>query len=142
MQAAVRPASVSDIEAMHLVRLAVRENELSKEAAITEESYLPFVTKGEAWVAEVAGQVVGFAALDAAAMTVWALFVSPGAEKKGIGRALHDRMVECARQCGLGQLTLFTSPGTRAERFYTAAGWRRDGSSSTGEVRFRRQLRH
>lgn len=140
LKAVVRPASPFDIEAMHRVRLSVQENRLSENAGVTEESYLSFIQADNAWVAEVGGQVIGFAALDAMAGKVWALFVSPGAEKLGIGRALHDRMIVCARERRLRQLTLFTSPGTRAEGFYTAAGWRSDFCSSTGEVCFRRKL--
>lgn len=141
MQAVVRPASILDIGAMHQVRLSVQENKLSEGAGIKEESYLRFVQTGSAWVAEIEKQVIGFAAIDAVAMSVWALFVSPHAEKLGVGRVLHDCMIDWARDRGFPQLSLSTAPGTRAQGFYTAAGWQAAGVSGTGEMCFRRQLR-
>ena len=140
MQVLVRPSTPHDIEAMHRVRLSVQENRLSQAAGITEESYLAFVRAGSAWVAELSGQVVGFAAVDVTSRTVWALFVDPGAEKLGIGKALHGCLVGWARERGLDQLTLVTSPGTRAAAFYIAAGWLEEGFSSTGELCFSRRL--
>ncbi len=140
MQAILRPSSVDDIPAMHRVRVSVRENRLSDPAQIAERDYLAFVQAGTAWVAELAGEVVGFAALDATTGTVWALFVDPEAEGAGIGRALHDNMIGWARELKLRRLSLSTAPGTRAELFYVAAGWVRDGSASSGEVLFRMSL--
>jgi GNAT superfamily N-acetyltransferase len=141
MKAIVRPASNADIEAMHHVRLSVHENRLSDAGSITEEAYARFVEAGSAWVAELAGEVAGFAALDASAMTVWALFVHPSAERCGIGTALHDRMISWACERKLPKLSLPTTPGTRAEAFYIAAGWQREGFSSRSDVCFSRQLR-
>ena len=136
MDATVRPAAVDDIPAMHRIRLSVRENRLSDPDRIAEGDYLSFVDAGSAWVVERAGMVVGFAALDGSTGTVWALFVDPEAEGAGIGTALHDHMIEWARKQKLRRLKLSTAPGTRAERFYAAAGWMREGPASSGEVLF------
>ena len=128
----IRLAAASDIAAMHRIRLAVRENRLADGSAIGEDAYVPFVAAGSAWVAEANNGIVGFAALDFGRGRVWALFVAPGSEGAGIGRALHDRLVAQASR----PLWLTTSPGTRAETFYERAGWRRAGVTSQGELRF------
>ncbi len=125
---------------MHRIRLAVRENRLSDRTAIDESSYLPFVTDGTAWVAETGADVIGFAAVDTTSNSVWALFVHPEAEGSGAGKALNDRILECARQRELRSLVLTTSKGTRAERFYRDHGWKDAGTSEDGELRFERLL--
>ncbi len=75
----VRLARAADIPAMHAIRLAVGENRLAANAPIDEPSYRPFTAAKSAWVASL-DEIVGFAALDVRAGSVWALFVSPVAE--------------------------------------------------------------
>jgi len=135
----IRPATAADVPAMHAVRRAVRENRLSDPGRVTEASYLPYVADGSAWVAETDAGVAGFAAVDLPAESVWALFVSPGAEGAGIGRALHGVVLDRARRAGLCRLRLGTEAGTRAERFYLEAGWTRDGTAG-GETRLTIEL--
>ncbi len=136
----VREAIPSDILAMHRVRLAVRENRLSVLLSIDEGSYRPFLEDhGLGWVAESAGAVIGFAIVDLAQANVWALFVDPDGEARGVGRALQDRLLLGAAERGVTRLWLTTMPGTRAERFYEAAGWSRAGMVQ-GEIRFERDV--
>ncbi len=135
MRARIRPATPADIPAMHRIRLAARENRLSDPGSVGEASYVRYVREGGAWVAESAERVVGFAAVDAAERSVWALFVDPRAEGRGIGGALHERMLGKARERGLGRLSLVTSPGTRAAAFYLARGWTVAGPAPDGELR-------
>jgi GNAT superfamily N-acetyltransferase len=119
---------------MHRVRMAVRENVL-RSTVITEEHYLPAIeATGRGWVVEVDGRVVGFAIGNADTGNLWALFVDPEHEGQGHGRALHDAMVEWLFSRGLRHLWLGTDPGTRAERFYRAAGWRCTGMAANGEA--------
>lgn len=118
----LRPARVADIPRLMEIRAAVRENRL-RSLVIGTEDYLPYLEAGRCWVALANGTIQGFAALDAASASIWALFVDPGAEGRGIGRALLDRLVLAARQLGLSALTLETAPDTRAEHVYLAAGW-------------------
>jgi GNAT superfamily N-acetyltransferase len=125
---------------MHRIRRAVQENRLSYPERISEGAYLPYIEEGGAWVAETASDLAGFAILDRRAESVWALFVAPGAEGAGIGRALHCRMLDWAREQGLRTLWLTTAKGTRAERFYSSAGWMEAGTDADGEVRFERTL--
>jgi GNAT superfamily N-acetyltransferase len=136
----IRPAAASDIDAMHALRLRVAENRLSDPRQVTEDSYLPYLAQSGAWIAETEDGPAGFAILDVEGCSVWALFVAPEAEGRGIGRALHARMIEGAMAHGLGRLSLNTAPGTRAERFYTEAGWIKTGRTGTGELSFERIL--
>lgn len=71
---------------------------------------------------------------------MWALFVSPDCEAAGIGRALHDTMLNWAARRGMKALWLVTASGTRAERFYDTAGWTRKAAAGPGETRFEKTL--
>jgi GNAT superfamily N-acetyltransferase len=134
----IRFATPADVPEMHRIRLAVRENPLSAGSAIDEASYLPFLAA--TLVAEAGGAIVGFAALDLARGSVWALFVSPLTEGRGIGRALHRALLDLASAHGLERLSLTTAPGTRAELFYRQAGWQPAGLTADGEMRFERAV--
>jgi GNAT superfamily N-acetyltransferase len=140
MDMAIRTAAAADVPAMHRIRTGVKENRLADPARVTEDSYLPYVAAGSAWVAQTRAGIAGFAILAAETNSVWALFVDHTAQASGIGRALHDHMLEWAREHGIRQLSLSTSPGTRAERFYKAAGWLHVGFTAEGEARFERVL--
>ena len=140
MRCRIRTATADDVPAMHRIRLAVRENRLRDPALVTEPDYLPFVEAGSAWVADCPTGLAGFAAVDLTDGNIWALFVDPGSEGCGIGRALHAAIVDKARAEGLVRLWLTTAPGTRAERFYRRAGWRPAGLGSDGDLRFERRL--
>ena len=120
---AIRTARLDDVPAMHRIRLAVRENALSESTDIGEPSYRPFIEAGSAWIAEGADGMLGFAAVDGAAATVWALFVDPTAQGAGTGRALERHLLAWAAGRHIGRLRLTTAPGSRAERFYLASGW-------------------
>ena len=136
----VRPATFADIAPMHRIRLAVAENRLSSSARVTEASYRPYVECGSAWVAEAAGEIVGFVVVDAPARSLWALFVRPDLEGQGIARSLFETATRWATQRRLGSFWLVTSPGTRAEAFYRAAGLTPAGTTEEGEVRFELML--
>ncbi len=136
----IRSACAADIAAMHALRLRVAENALSDPRQVTEQSYLSYLDRGAAWVAETERGLAGFAVLDVAEASVWALFVAPEAEGMGVGQALHARLIEEAIGRGLRRLSLSTAPGTRAERFYSESGWTRAGTTRTGELLFEKIL--
>jgi GNAT superfamily N-acetyltransferase len=133
----IRPARLSDIPQIQVVRHSVRENILSDPALVTDADCAEFLSvRGKGWVCETAGQVVGFAIADLIGKNIWALFIQPEFEGKGIGKKLHDTMLNWY----FGQTTetvwLGTAPGTRAEKFYTRAGWTPAGTVNKGEVKF------
>jgi GNAT superfamily N-acetyltransferase len=126
--ACLRVATRDDVAALHRVRLAVRENVLSRPELVTHADYVEHLERrGRGWLVEVHGQVVGFAVGRADDGNVWALFVDPEHERRGIGGALHDALVAWMFAQGLERLWLTTDPGTRAETFYRARGWREAG---------------
>ena len=140
MDIRIRIARPADIPAMHRIRQAVQENRLAHDTDVTEDSYVPYVTAATAWVAETEHCIAGFAILDESANSVWALFVDPPHEGAGIGRALHGWMLDWAREHGIRRLSLSTGADSRAERFYTAAGWLVTEITVDGEVHFEKTL--
>ena len=132
-----REARVTDIPQIQIVRNSVRENTLSDPALVTNkdcENYL--VSRGKGWVCEIDGRVVGFAIADLIDHNVWALFVHPDFDKKGIGKKLHDDMLDWYFSQTNLTIWLGTSPNTRAEQFYRKAGWKEIGTHGKGEIKF------
>ena len=136
MTATIRQALRTDLRGIQRVRLAVRENRLTSRTISDEEVIDAIERSGRGWVAECANTVVGFAIGNAENGNIWALFVDPGHEARGLGRRLHDEMVAWLFARGLRRLWLTTASGTRAERFYERAGWRRCGQLPGGELLF------
>jgi GNAT superfamily N-acetyltransferase len=135
MKALQRSARRADIPGMHRVRMSVQENRLVS-MQLTDADYIDAIeSRGRGWVVEVDGTIVAFAVGDASNASIWALFVEPDFEGRGFGRQLHDEMVNWLWQRGHDRLWLTTDPGTRAQRFYEAAGWRVTGAGAHGEVR-------
>jgi len=135
MQAILRSARRVDIPGMHRVRMSVQENRLVS-TRLTDADYIEYIeSRGRGWVIELDGTIVAFAVGDSADASIWALFVEPGFEGRGFGRQLHDEMVNWLWQQGHERLWLTTDPGTRAQRFYEAAGWRIVRSGTHGDVR-------
>ncbi len=133
----LRPATVHDIGAMHAVRLAVRENALSDANRVRPEHYRAMLEEsGRGWVHEESGKVVAFGIADHARRNIWALFVAPGFEGQGLGSELLVVMVTWLFKKSREPVWLTTGRNTRAERFYSNAGWRAVGSTADGEIRF------
>ena len=136
---ALRIATIDDYPELHRIRMAVRENVLSDPARITREDYRAMIEeRGRGWVSEEDGRIAGFAVADHAGRNVWALFVDPTFEGRGHGRALHEAMLAWFFEQSPAPVWLSTEPGSRAERFYRAAGWRDAGLTPHGERRFER----
>jgi GNAT superfamily N-acetyltransferase len=132
-----REAKPEDITQIQIVRNAVTENALSNPALVTDADCLEFITnRGKGWVCEINKQIVGFSIADLKENNIWALFVHPNFDKRGIGRKLHDLIVDW--YFGQTQKTLWlgTAPNTRAESFYKKAGWQEIGTHGKGEIKF------
>jgi GNAT superfamily N-acetyltransferase len=133
----IRVAEITDIPAMHRIRLAVRENVLTNPLAVQEADYVPYLTqKGKGWVCERAGELLGFAIVDLENKNVWALFVDPASEGQGLGSALHDGMLVWYFSQTDVPLHLGTAAGTKAELFYQKRAWEKVGIESNGDITF------
>jgi GNAT superfamily N-acetyltransferase len=132
----LRAARASDIPAIQRVRRSVTENRLVSTIITDEEVRTAIEDTGRAWIVEQDGKVVAFAIGNTITGNIWALFVRPEYEGRGYGRQLHDTMVNWLWAAGLDRLWLTTEPGTRAQRFYEAAGWRLTGTTDRGELRY------
>jgi GNAT superfamily N-acetyltransferase len=136
----IRHAGPGDIARIMEIRHAVTENRLSRPDKVTAADCARFMDRAPIWVWDEAGIVQGFSAGDPANGFIWALFVDPAAEGRGIGRALLPRACESLRAAGYEVATLQTGAGTRAERFYIRDGWMADGTTGDGEIIFAKPL--
>lgn len=133
-----REATLEDIPALSEVRLSVRENVLSDPGRITREMYVTYlVESGKGWVCEIGGEVVGFSVASAADASIWALFVRPSHEGRGIGKRLLRLATDWLFATGAESVALTTGERTRADRFYEEQGWRRGEVRPDGEVCYR-----
>ncbi|MEO5687544.1 MAG: GNAT family N-acetyltransferase [Burkholderiaceae bacterium] len=133
-----RQATVADIPEMSRIRIAVKENALSNPGRITEAMYRDYLEAlGRGWVAELDGAMIGFSYADRTDASIWALFVDPEREGLGAGKHLLRLAVDWLFEIGNDEIRLGTAAGTRADRFYAAQGWTREGMKDDVEVWFR-----
>jgi GNAT superfamily N-acetyltransferase len=132
-----REATITDISQMQIVRNAVKENVLSNPALVKDEDYVVFITqRGKGWVCEIDNTIVGFAICDLVDDNIWALFVHPNFDKRGIGKTLHKLMMDWYFAQGKEKCWLSTAPNSRAEKFYEMQGWKVVGVYGKGETKF------
>jgi GNAT superfamily N-acetyltransferase len=132
----IRQAVPGEIDRLIQIRGAVRENRLRDPASVTRDDYEWFLSQGLVWVAVEADGIAGFSAGDTRDGTIWALFVDPACEGRGLGARLLERALADLRAAGHGEARLFTDPGTKAARLYHKLGWRGEGLSGDGEMEF------
>ncbi|MEM6438856.1 MAG: GNAT family N-acetyltransferase [Pseudomonadota bacterium] len=118
----LRRAGPDDVDRILQIRAEVRENRLSDPSAVRRPQTLAFVDRGLIHVAETARGVDGFSAADPDDGFLWALFVAPQAEGRGLGAALLAAALADLRASGLTSARLETDPGTRAEGVYRRRG--------------------
>ncbi|MBK8606604.1 MAG: GNAT family N-acetyltransferase [Chitinophagaceae bacterium] len=132
-----REATIEDIPQIQIVRNSVTENTLSDPALVPDKDCEEFMfVRGKGWVCEIDKQITGFAIADLKENNIWALFLLPAFEKQGIGKRLHDMMIDWYFTQTKDNVWLGTSPNTRAERFYRNAGWKEVGTHGKGEIKF------
>ena len=132
-----REARNEDIAQIQLVRNAVTENMLSDPSLVTDADCADFINRrGKGWVCEQDNRILGFAIADLEDHNIWALFVRPGFDKKGIGKELHRIMLDWYFSQTNETVWLGTAPNTRAEKFYRDAGWKEVGLHGKGEIKF------
>lgn len=132
-----REAQISDIEQIQVVRNAVKENVLSDPSLVPDKDVEEFITnRGKGWVCEIDGTIVGFAIADLVKNNIWALFIHPDFENKGIGKKLHGMMMDWYFVQTNETVWLGTAPNSRAEKFYRLQGWKAVGVHGQGEIKF------
>ncbi|CAN5475080.1 hypothetical protein BH11BAC3_BH11BAC3_31090 [soil metagenome] len=92
--------------------------------------------RGKGRVCELDNLMVGFSISDLKENNIWALFVDPEYEGKGIGRKLHDTMLHWYFSETNITVRLGTAPGTRVADFYLKAGWKNIGMHGQKELKF------
>ena len=133
----IREAKISDIQQIQLVRNSVTENTLSNPDLVSDQDCEEFLfERGKGWVCEIDSKIVGFSIVDLKENNIWALFLHPQFEKQGIGRQLHDIMLNWYFTQTKNTVWLGTSPKTRADNFYRKSGWREIGTHGKGEIKF------
>lgn len=135
----IRTAGLADIPELMRIRLGVRENSFNP-ARVSPADVVWFVENAPVWVWEEAGAIRGFSAGDPRNGSIWALFVDPPFEGRGIGSALIARACASLVEAGHRTATLDTEPGTRAAEFYRRQGWVEGGLDAAGELLFSRVL--
>ena len=132
-----RIATTEDIPQIQFVRHAVKENTLSDPSLVPDSDVDDYINlRGRGWVAEEDGRILGFSIVSLKDNNVWALFLLPEEEGKGIGQKLHELMMDWYFSQTDSVIWLSTSPGTRAAGFYRRAGWRETGTYGKGEIKF------
>jgi len=132
-----RRAMQQDIAAMSQIRLAVTENVLSDPGKVTYSMYEDFLDRlGRGWVCEVEEGIAAFVFAKRGDASIWALFVRKEYEGLGIGTALLELAAEWLFSLGSQSVTLTTTAGTRADKFYQSRGWLRGVADSAGDVSY------
>ena len=129
----IRRARPEDHARITEIRNSVTENVLSDPSRVTIEHYKWFEQNPGVWLWEEDGRILGFSAADTRDGSIWALFIDPAHEGRGIGRALFAKACDVLRAAGHATGSLTTEPGSRADRFYQRAGWKVMGTSERGE---------
>nr|WP_294936404.1 GNAT family N-acetyltransferase [uncultured Flavobacterium sp.] len=132
-----REAKSNDIKQIQIVRNSVKENALSNPDLVSDRDCEEFLfERGKGWVCEIENQIVGFAIADLKEDNIWALFIHPDFEKRGIGKKLHEMMLDWYFRQSKEKVWLGTAFNTRAESFYRKAGWTEVGTHGTKEIKF------
>lgn len=132
-----REAQVSDIPQIQFVRNAVKENRLSDPSLVPDQDVEEYISnRGRGWVCEAGNRIMGFAIADIVANNIWALFIHPDHEARGIGKKLHRMMLDWYFLQTKETVWLGTEPNSRAEKFYRLQGWKEAGVHGKGEIKF------
>jgi GNAT superfamily N-acetyltransferase len=145
--ATFRRTRPDDAAELFRVRTSVHENHETEEElatlGITRESVARMLESDDAcgWCAELDERIVGFAIARRSERDLFALFVEPGFEGRGLGSTLLDSAVEWLSERGTEELRLTTERGTQAQAFYLKRGWADIGTPSTEVVMLERACR-
>ena len=139
MNIMTRLALTTDTESIFEVRTSVKENYLSREEmeqmGITESVVMDMIDESRcAWVAVDDTKVIGFSMILPDEGCLFAAFVLPEYEGKGVGR----RLVELAEQELFKHhetAWLETDKNSRAAKFYMQLGWVKKEDAGESDIR-------
>ncbi len=118
------------------IRLAVNENRLRDPGRVTPQMYEDFLERdGRGWVAQIDGVTVAFSYANRLDGSIWALFVDPEHEGKGLAKVLLGLATAWLFESGFAEIMLDTGTGTRADLFYARQGWTRSDAGAA-DVRY------
>ncbi|MBL8569265.1 MAG: GNAT family N-acetyltransferase [Phreatobacter sp.] len=135
----IRVATRADLPRISAIRMAVRENVLSRPEKITA-TVEHLIDRDGFWVFEEAGAILGFSSADPRDGSIFALFIDPAHEGRGAGQALIAAACASLARAGHAVANLSTEEGTRADRFYRQNGWTDVGRTDSGEVIFQKPI--
>lgn len=144
MEKVIRVANQADIKAIFDIRTSVKENHLSHEQ-LTEMGITPETIQMAMlgapciWIAEVDGIPAGFSMADVEQGCVFAAFVRPEFEGRGLGRSLMANAEALLFQYH-PTIWLETAEASRASGFYRSLGWQSVERLPEGDVRFEKRL--
>jgi ribosomal protein S18 acetylase RimI-like enzyme len=126
----IREIRVADVPDLFEVRVATRENVLSRaeltRMGITVESVSTMLgTSHDGWLCEADGRVAGFAMGNRDTGEMWVIALLPEFEGRGIGAELLTRVENDLWAAGWRKIWLTTDvdPSLRAYGFYLRQGW-------------------
>ena len=141
MKVNIREAQITDIETLFDIRTSVVENYQSREEiaelGITPESVAQMLqTDCRAWIAEIDSKSIGFSIANVTEKTILGMFVIPGFEGRGAGRALMRKAEEWLFSQNIEEIWLLTGDNSklRAYGFYLHLGWTPVGIVTDGEM--------
>lgn len=139
MPVEIRLAEPSDVDALFYVRTSVRENHLSRESlaqlGITETSIVEMICASPcAWVAVLDDEVVGFSMIDVPGASLFAAFILPAHEGKGLGTQLVA-VAESELFKHHSEIWLETDRDSRAAGFYRHLGWGNERKAEKNQIR-------
>ena len=132
-KAVIRIASRADLSRITEIRMAVRENVLTRPDKITE-TVAHLIDRDGFWVFEDEGGIHGFSSADPRDGSIFALFMDPASEGRGIARDLLAAACANLAAAGHRKAWLTTGTGTRAERLYRRQGWEQTGRTDDGQI--------
>lgn len=134
-----RVATVADIPFLAAIRFEVIDSTLTDPGLVVSRAmYHDYLTEhGKGWVCEHRKTVIGYSIASLQDHSIWALFVHPEYEGRGVGTRLLQEAVDWLFDQGADMISLTTDQNTRAERLYESKGWERGEYIANGEVRYR-----
>jgi GNAT superfamily N-acetyltransferase len=116
----LRSAVLADLPVILAIRDRSGADALSDPTLVTDSGSSRLIAVGAVIVAEEAGSLAGFAAVDGDHIH---LLVDTTQRSKGIGRALLTWARDAVCKAGHPASLLTLTPGSTAEHHYRAAGW-------------------